>query len=231
MLKLQNKRHNGRAKDGEARLLLELSRRILRVDGVVVGWIAWPPSLAVACVVERGTVCSWSSDGHYMVAGRGRRHRLRRLLLLPHQHRTQERTGGLAALGFGAADFASARPAAGGDRRLSHQALRPQGRRSWHPSQSHARAGRPSVSVRSHLGHAVAGRAASAMGRTGPAAARLALRPPKYDRQDSTPPRLGVRHQTDPGGPAGGMDRAVRETSGKNAVGRGRQGVTPRRPS
>src|ERR1700689_4489855 len=129
MLKLQNKPHDGRAKDGETGLLLELSRRILRMDGVVVGWLACPPPLAVACVVERDAVCPWSPDGHYLVAGRRRYHRLRRLLLLPRQRRTQERTGGLAAFGFGAADFAAARPAAGGDRRFSHQALRPQGRR------------------------------------------------------------------------------------------------------
>ncbi len=54
------------------------------------------------------------------------------------------------------------------------------------------------------------------------AVAGLALRSSADDGEDSTPPRLEVCHQAGTGGAAGGMDRAVRQTSGKNPVDRGR---------
>ena len=57
----------------------------------------------------------------------------------------------------------------------------PEGRRGRHPPQSHARPRRPEVSLRTHLGHAVAGVAASVVGRVGPAAAGHAVRPPEDD--------------------------------------------------
>ena len=92
------------------------------------------------------------------------------------------------------AAIAPARAAAAGHRRLAHQTLRAEGRRGRHPSQSHARPGRPEVSVRTHLGHAVAGAAASAVGRDGLAVAGHAVRPPTND--SSIPKYRGWRFAT-----------------------------------
>ena len=112
--------------------------------------------------------------------------------------------------GAGAADVPSARAAVGSDRRLADQAVRAQGRRSRHPSQSDARTGRPEVPVRPHLGHDFAGGAAPAVGRAGVAAAGDAVCSPADDGHDSPPSRLEVPHQARTGGAAGGVDRSDR---------------------
>ena len=83
------------------------------------------------------------------------------------------------------ADLAAARSAAGGHRRHAHQAVRSEGRRGRHPSQPHAGSGRPKVSLRTHLGDALAGRAASAASalwpcRCGPCSTSAAKRWPRF---------------------------------------------------
>ena len=96
-----------------------------------------------------------------------------------------------------------------------------EGRR--HPSQSDARSRGPAVSLWTRLGHAFVGLAASAVGRDGLAAAGLAVRPPADDA-----PRF---HAGAVGSFATKLELAARlvewiaplvETSGKNAVDRGR---------
>ena len=124
-----------------------------------------------------------------------------------------------------AADLALARPAAGGHRRLPHQAVRAQGRRGRHPPQSHARPCRPEVSLWTHLGHAVAGPAASVVGRAGPAAAGHAVRPPEDDSHHPQEARLAISDQARTGGPLGGVDRNAGEKGGKNVVGGRRRRV------
>ena len=109
-----------------------------------------------------------------------------------------------------------------GHRRLAHQAVRAQGRRGRHPSQSHARPGRPEVSVRTHLGHAVAGPAASAVGRVGLAAAGHAVRSPTNDVHDPEVAWLAVCDQARTGGPTGRMDHAAAQRGGKTRVDRRR---------
>src|SRR6266446_9455694 len=117
MLQLLNKPHNGRAKDGEARMSLGVPGGLVRVDRMAGGWIARPQSLAVAGVVRWDAFCPRAADRHHLAAGRWHQHRLRRLLLLPRQSRTQERMGRVAVADLAAADFAAAPAAAGGDRR------------------------------------------------------------------------------------------------------------------
>ena len=222
MLQLPNKPHDGRAKDGETRKALGVSEGMVGMDRMVGSRTARHESLAIAGVDERDVVRLRTAHRHDLAAGRRHQHRLCRLLLLPRRSGTQGRIGGLAAPGAGPADCAAARPAAGGDRRFSHQALWAEGRGRRHPSQSDSRSRGPALSLWSHLGHAVVGLAASVVGRDRFAVAGLALRSSADDGEDSTPPRLEVCHQAGTGGAAGGMDRAVRQTSGKNPVDRGR---------
>ncbi len=87
--------------------------------------------------------------------------------------------------------LAAARAAAVGDRRFAHQAVWAEGRRGRRPSQSDAGAGRSAVSVRTRLGHDLAGPAASAVGPAGVAAAGDALRPPADDGHDSQSVAVG----------------------------------------
>ena len=48
MLRSVNKPHNGRAKDGEFDMSLGMSRTVVGVERMVVGWVARSQSLAVA---------------------------------------------------------------------------------------------------------------------------------------------------------------------------------------
>ena len=152
---------------------------------MVGGRVACTQPMAAAGAVDGHPVCRRAAHRHHLAPRRRSQRRLPRLLLLPRPPRTQGRIGRHATFSAGVADLALARTAAGGHRRLPHQAVRAEGRRGGHPSQSHARPRRPEVSVWTHLGHAVAGAAASVVGRAGPAAAGHAVRPPEDDSHDS----------------------------------------------
>ncbi len=150
---------------------------------------------------------------------RGHSSRLRRLLLLPGTPGTQGRLGRHATFSAFAADLAAAQTPPGSHRRHPHETLRPEGRGGRHPSQSHARPRRPEVPLRTHLGHPLAGPAASAVGRAGAALAGDALRPPKDHPQHPQETWLEVPHQAGTGRETGGMAGGTGEKGGENAVG------------
>ena len=162
--------NDGRAKDGETECRWQC-------PGDWSEWSEWLaaglharnrwrlPVLLVGILFAHGrrTVTTW-------LRAAGVSDDLPRLLLLPGGPRTQDQIRRHAVVAAGASDLAAAGSASGGHRRHAHQAVRSKGRRGRHPPQSHARPGRPEVSLRTHLGDALAGRAASLLRRFGPAA-------------------------------------------------------------
>ena len=138
--------------------------RMVRVEPVVGGGVARPQPLATAGAVDGHSLRPRAADRDHVGSGP------------PGSATTyQDYYYFLAALGrktksvatqllvVAAADLAAAGSAAGGHRRHAHQAIRAEGRRGRHPSQPHAGPGRPEVSVWTHLGDALAGRAASTL--------------------------------------------------------------------
>ena len=222
MLRFPQQGHDGRAKDGEARMSLEVSEPVGGVERVAGGWVACSQSLAAAGAAG-GHSLRPGTPHRYLLAPRRRcERRLPRLLLLPCPTGTQDQIGRHAAFDAPVADLAASRSAAGGDRRLAYQTLRAEGRRGRHPSQPHSGTGRSNLLVRTHLGHPLAGSAASALRRVGPAAASDALRPPEDHSHNPQVSPMEVLHQAPPGGTTGRMDRSDRENGGQNTVGRRR---------
>src|SRR5271166_2706683 len=181
--------------------------------------------MAAAGVADGHFVCRRAAHCHQLASCRRSERRFPRLLLLPRRPRTQGRFGRRATFSAPASDLAFARSAAGGHRRLSHQTVWPQGRGGGHPPQSHPRPCRPEILVWTHLGHAVAGLAASVVGRAGPAVACNAVCPPEDNSHHPQKARLAIPHQARIGGPLGGVDRDAREKGGKNVVGGRRRRV------
>jgi hypothetical protein len=169
-----------------------MSGRLVGMGRVVGRRAARTQPLAAAGASDGHPVCRRAAHRHQLAPRRRGQPRLPRLLLLPCPPGTQGRFGRHAAFSAAGADLAPARSAAGGHRRLPHQAVRGQGRRGGYPPQSHARPGRPEVPVRTHLGHPVAGAAASVVGRAGPAAAGHAVRPPEDDTHHPQEARLAL---------------------------------------
>ena len=193
-----------RAKDGESKLAM--SERMVGVERLVGGGVARPQPLAAAGAADRHPLRRRPAHRLQLAPCCRSQQRLPRVLLLPCPPGTQGRFGGHAAFSASAADLAFARPTAGGHRRLPHQAVRTEGRRGRHPSQSHTRPCRPEVPVWTHLGHPVVGVAASVVGRAGLAVAGHAVRPSKdhFHHPQETP--LAVSDQTPTGGPLGQVD-------------------------
>ena len=165
-------------------------------------WSEWSEWLAaglharnrwrLAGAAGRDAVCQRPSHRHHLAAGGRCQRRLPGLLLLPRQRRTQEQIDRDPAGNPGPADAAAARARAVGDRRFADQAVRPESRRGRRPSQPDAGPGRPAVSVRSCLGHDLAGAAASPVGAAGVAAAGDAVRSPADDGDDSQSRVVGI---------------------------------------
>ena len=132
---------------------------------LVGGGTAWSQSLAVAAAVAGHPVCQRTAHRDHLAPGRGDSRRLRRLLLLPAA--LGRKTKSVATRLLSCCCCGCCRSRAVGDRRHADQALRAEGRRGRHPSQSHARSGRPEVSLWTHLGDDLAGPAASAVATIG----------------------------------------------------------------
>src|SRR5580658_5203705 len=208
---------DGRAKDGESKL--EMSERLAGMERVVGSRVARTQPMAAAGAADGHPVCRRAAYRLHLAPHRGSQRRFPRLLLLPCDTRTQGRFGRYATFFAHTPDLALARSAAGGHRRLSHQAVWPQGGGGGHPPQSHARPCRPEIPVWTYLGYAVADIAASVVGRAGPAVACDAVRPPEDHSHHPQEPRLAISHQARTGGPLAGVDRDAREKGGKNVVG------------
>jgi hypothetical protein len=78
MLRLQNKPHNGGAKDGEFEMSLGMSRTMVGVERMAGGWVARPQSLAVADSVDGNPLCQRASHSDHLVEGRRSQRRLPR---------------------------------------------------------------------------------------------------------------------------------------------------------
>ncbi len=141
MLRFPQQGHGGRAKDGEAKMSLEVSEPVAGVERVAGGRVACSQSLAAAGAAGGHSFCPGTPHRHLVAPRRRCQRRLPGLLLLPCPTRTQEQIGRHTALDAVASRIAASRSAAGGDRRLAHQTVRTARRRGRHPSQSHARAG------------------------------------------------------------------------------------------
>jgi len=80
MLQLQNKPHDGGAKDGKIQMSWGLSRTMVGVERLAVVGPARPQSLAVASVADRDAVRRGPPYGHHLAASSRRHGRLPRLL-------------------------------------------------------------------------------------------------------------------------------------------------------
>jgi hypothetical protein len=67
MLQLQNKPHDGGAKDGEFEMSLELFRAMVGVERMVGSWIARSQSLATAGVADGHFVRKWVDETQLLV--------------------------------------------------------------------------------------------------------------------------------------------------------------------
>ena len=193
------------------------------MDEVVVCRPARSLPLAAADLALGHPLCPRTAHRGQLAAGGGDWSRLQRLLLLHLRRGTQVQIGGHATLLAALAEVAPGRSAVVGPRRHSHQALRPEGPGRGHPSQSHAGTGRREVSLRPHLGNAVVGRAASAVGHDRPAPVGRALCSTQEHLRHPQATRLGVPNEVAAGGGLGGLGRGDRLFRGKTAVGRRRR--------
>lgn len=207
-----------------------MSKRMVGVERLVGGGVARPQPMAAAGTFDRHTVCHRTAYRQQLAPCRRCERRLPRLLLLPRPTWTQGRFGCHTTFSARVADLALARPAAGGDRRLPHEAVRTQGRRGGHPPQSHARPRRPEVPVWTRLGHAVARAAASVVGPAGFAAASHALRASEDDSLHPEETWLAISDQARIGSALGEMDCPAGEKSGKDVGWSSMVGI-PRSPS
>ena len=158
------------------------------VEPMAVGRFACPESLEVAGDSGGHSAGQRPSHGNQLAASCWHQQRLRRLLLLSGGSWAQEQIDRHPTGAVGAAESAVARTLAACYRRFSHQAIRAVRRGGRHPSQSHAWACRPEVSVRSHLGHDFARPQASPMGGHGVAFASHAVRTPEDHTRHSWQP-------------------------------------------
>ena len=149
MLQLPNKPHDGRAKDGETRKALGVSEGMVGMDRMVGSLTARPhesrrrlPVLMSGMLFASGwcTVTTWPGAAGISTDYADVLHHP------PCRSGTQGRIGGLAAPCAGPADCAAARPAAGGDRRFSNDALWAEERGRCYTSQSDSRSRGPALS-------------------------------------------------------------------------------------
>ena len=215
MLQLQNKPHDGRAKDGEIELSLAMSEPMVGVERMVGRRIARSQSLEAADTVGGHSVFHRTAYRDHMAPCRRDQRRLYPLLLLPLPCRTQDRIHRYAAGGTHIVDFAFAGTGAVGDRRFPNQAVRTESRRSRHSPQSDARAGRPEISLRTHLSDDFACLATSEMGCDSTSSSSDALRSEEDHGFDSQKTWLEICHQASTGSSSDGVDRSHPQKAGK----------------
>src|SRR5205809_1755294 len=130
-----------RAKDGQRTSILDSvgSRGLAGMGPVADAGPAQPHTMAVADRAAGAALRAGATHGDLVAASTGHRRRLRRLLLLPLQLGTQDRTAGHAPVARSVGLLAAGRASAAGERRFAHSALWTERRSGLPAPQSHLR--------------------------------------------------------------------------------------------
>ena len=234
MLRCAKKPHEGRAKDGETGMLLEVSGQLVGLERVAGSRAACTQSMAIAGVAPRHSVCQRTANRYHLAPRRRCKRRLPGLLLSSYPHRTQERIYRDTIAGVDFADIAPARAPAAGDRRLAYKAIWAESRRGGRfitiPRRGPARS---AVLVRTYLGDDLAGTATSPLGCNRSAFASHALCPQNKPWQKIPKVRRWQRFATKLHLAARLVEWIVPilKKAGKNGVDRRRRRAIPSGPS